>query len=185
MQQWLANKYKIIVTLFLVIVTIVFISACSGFHLRGWSKEMPPMLQKVYIEDNVYDGFSLALSQQLNSTNATVVSNKDKATSIIKIINSNIDNKLLNVLGSLGASQYSQTYSITYEVLDTSDNVILDPHYISATETYAGNSSLQLSLDNVINETTEQLQEQVASALVNQLFILKPSGNTIIPHDFN
>ncbi len=163
----------------------MYLAGCSGFHLRGWSQEMPPMLQKVYIEDNVYDGFSLALAQQLNSTNATVVKSKDKATSVIKIISSSTEDKLINVLGSLGASEYSQTYSITYEVLDTSDNVILDPHYISATETYAGNSSLQLSLNNVINDTTEQLQEQVASALVNQLFILKPAGNTIIPHSFN
>ena len=179
------NRLKKKVLFTLLVITCLIITGCSGIHLRGWQQEMPAMLQKVYIEDNTYDGFTLALAQQLNSTNAKVVDHRNKATSIIRIISTNTENKVLNVIGSLGATEYSQTYSVSYEVLDSSGNIILDPHYISATKNYSGNSSMQLSLNNVIYETTEKLQTQVASAMVNQLFILKPAKNSIIPHDFN
>jgi outer membrane lipopolysaccharide assembly protein LptE/RlpB len=171
----------ILPTLFILITLIL--TGCSSFHLRGWSTKMPTMLQKVYIESNGNYSFALTLSEHLNSIGAKVVSQKNQATSIIRLLNTNTETKTVNVIGALSATEYSQTYSISYEVLDSGENVLLEPHYISATQTYAGNSTIQLSLNNTVNETTAVLQEKVANNIVSQLYILKPSTNTIIPND--
>ena len=167
---------KPIITLIIAILAAALLQGC-GFHLRGWNQSLPKMMKNVYVDDNDNSNFNNVLTQQLNAAGANVVSNKSDATSIIHILSTESKNQPVDLIGSLGAREYTQEYAVAYEVLDNRGNVLLDKRYISASQNYSGNATQQLSLNNQVAHIIDRLQIQVAKTLVNQLYVLQPKAD--------
>ncbi|WP_440993381.1 LPS-assembly lipoprotein LptE [Cysteiniphilum litorale] len=155
--------------LLLVALFATLIYGC-GFHLRGWNEGMPKFMQKVYISYNGSEfGFINALNSVITSTGAEVVPSAKEANIVIHIKSAAQSSRLVGITGGASSNDYIMSYAVSYDILNSKNQVILKDQSNSAQQTYTTNATQQLSNNSQQQQIYNSLQSQVASNIIVQM----------------
>ena len=157
---------KIIKSYFFITV-FLFMSSC-GYQLRG------PIaiqgLENVTIISNGYTSISRLLAQRLGSQNASLT-NDDKSYPVIKIISMSNQKRQLSVNSSGRVDEYEISKTINFELILSSDNIIMDRLTASASYDFnesqmQGTREQEMIANNVIDRTlVRKLIQKIKSTI--------------------
>jgi LPS-assembly lipoprotein len=156
--------YKILIISFIILT----LSAC-GFHLRT-PVELPSELKLIYIEsDQPYAPFEQVLRRQLQESHIQLVNNPNPESATLKIISRSLTTSLISISTSTATSQYNLTFSITYQLLDRNNNIIIPASTLSSANTYSASNSQMLGASNQQDILAVSLRKNVIFLLMNRL----------------
>lgn len=156
-------------TFLLIALFVCFLYGC-GFHLRGWNEGMPKFMQKVYISYNGSEfGFINALNSIITSTGAEVVTSAKEANIVIHIKSAAHSSRLVGITGGASSNDYIMSYAVTYDILNSTNQIILKNQSNSVQQTYTTNATQQLSNNTQQQQIYSSLQSQVASNIIVQM----------------
>lgn len=163
-------RFKTVNLKLLIIALFVTLLYGCGFHLRGWNEGMPKFMQKVYISYNGNQfGFINALNSIVTSTGADIVTSAKEANIIIHIKSAAQSSRLVGITGGASSNDYIMSYTVSYDILNNKNQIILKDQINSAQQTYTTNATQQLSNNSQQQQIYNSLQSQVASNIIVQM----------------
>jgi LPS-assembly lipoprotein len=143
-------------TLSLCILTLISLLLVScGFHLRG-DIQLPTELKTLYLQTpSPYAAFEQSLRQSLRSYSIHLVDAKSKAPITLHIISSNVSHTATAMTLNTSTSQYTLTFTVTFELLAENGDVIVPSETTQSTTTFTSSSQ----------------QMQTSSALATQQYL--------------
>lgn len=169
-------KKNLIHTFLLSIVNIsllIFITAC-GFHLRG-DIPLPSTLAPMYIDTKTpYNSLIDAIQATLSSYGIKQASSPKEANTILHILDIQSSEDLVSVSASTNTRQYAMKQTVTMELTDKNDKVIIPVSKITASNPLTVDSSQVLNMDS----QKQTLSGEMNQAMVQQLMMKLGSNQT-------
>ena len=147
-------------------LTIVFLTACSGWRLRGSEGHTQLANQSIYLSGQTSETYSL-IEQQLNRKNT--LSTPAKAQQHVIISKENWKRRSASVTTQAITAEYELTLTVTYRVLDAAQNILRPATNISISRSYtfdnndiAGKNKEEALIRNDIRRAlTRQILQQL------------------------
>lgn len=158
---------------FLVFAALLSALAGCGFHLRG-TANLPPALQTVHVK-----GDDIQMVQQLERilalSGATIVDNgADAAT--LELIRSDFgrEARTLSDIGS--ATSYSLNYDVTYQVLDSTGEVLKRPTQVKQVRSLKFDANQLLQARDQERFLEKDMRREIVLQLMRQLEAIVPAA---------
>jgi len=162
---------------FLITVLVSLITAC-GFHLRK-SAQIPASMQPIYIASTSPNSlFVQALRRQLDANGIALADSVATAKSTLTITKISNNTLLSSLRGGAEAGQYTVSSSVTFNVVDQHNNMIVPTKTISQQTTYSSNATQALSANYTSSNLSNTLQDQIAVQILNILAALDKHSTT-------
>lgn len=173
-------------------MTLILINLTGcGFHLTGMNIDSrtdvnKALMKKVFIE---YPGdgiiipyyFKSTLTNELTNNDINVTTTPKNANVIVKITNYSKNVIPLNIIGSYNTGSYEARVTLSYVVIDSSENILQNQITMKTSSNYTYNGAQQLSSNQLQKNSFKAGTERIAERVVNQLMTIQPTPATIIP----
>ena len=140
-----------------------------GFHLR---EPMPlaPSLYQLYLETNdPYGQLTRSLRTYLKMSGVHLVSSKDKAKTILEILQEETSQQLLSVSGTQQTRQYNLVLTVTFQVSNAQNQVIVPPQTVRETTVLTMQSNQILASSNQTSLLYQNMRRNAAADMMNRL----------------
>jgi len=147
----------------------LFITGCSGFHLRS-PIHLSPALQKPYLETaSPYSPLSHALLEAFRLSGATPVDTPRNASIIFAILGDQRTQTLLSVSSTQSSRQYRLSLIVTYQLISPKGKLLTGPETVTESRVLTMASDQILSSSNEINTLYHQIRIAVVHDIMNRL----------------
>lgn len=154
------KKYFVVVTT--AILAAIIFSAC-GFQLRG-KIELPPEMSSVYIQST---NLRLAgrLGRALNTSGASIVSDRKKASAILTIYQIKNSRGVRSVGGTGRVREFSLTYQVDFGIKDASGKVLMKRQSASLVREFSFNEA------QVVGKSVEEaiIKDEMSRQMISEL----------------
>lgn len=171
MIKFIQNKTAL--KFFPILFLCLLICAC-GFKLRSLA-QLPPQLHVLYLQTpNPYGEFETELKQSLRSSGITLVKSPQEAAITLSIANPTLTNTASTIGPSSQARVYAFTYSVSFQLLNSTGGVIGMPHTVSTS------TSVTLSPNQLLqtNNQAATAQRGMERDLITQIYNILSSQQT-------
>jgi LPS-assembly lipoprotein len=153
----------------LCIVSLFLLISSCGFHLRG-HVSIPPELKTLFLQSNTpYAPFEQTIRSRLRSYNIKLTSTMTDAPLTLVILSTQWQQTPGAFSTNLTTRQYTLSLTVTYQVLASNGTVVVPTSSVMATTAFTIDSSQLLSSTDLGQQYHDNMQEDAASRLMNQL----------------
>lgn len=153
--------------LFLIFL-ILCISSC-GFKPRG-SMPLAPPLYHLYLETpDPYGQLTRNLRQFLKMSGVLLAESPQEATSILTILSENTNNQLLGINGTQQTRQYNLILTVTFQVSNTNNRVLVTPQTITETRALTITNDQILASNNEAMSLYNQMRQVIVYDMMSRL----------------
>lgn len=144
--------------LIIIFISTLLLISC-GFHLRGF-EELQVQSQPIYVSSKTSNGsFTRKLINHLRSSNVQIADTPEKARTKILILKE----KIITRKTSVGSSQQTQEYIVTYEVIYRVQSQ--EPITIKANRQIITLPNEELTSSNKFEETIQDMEEELITQI--------------------
>jgi LPS-assembly lipoprotein len=154
----------------LLILCLALLSSC-GWRLQGTTR-LPELLATAYVDTkDPYTDFNRALRESLTASGATLVSDRSKATAIVRIRREESGQRVLSVSARNTPEEYQVYYTVEYSV-DGGGTELIAPDALSLTRDYSYDERAVLAKQREQAILREALARDLAGLIVRRLAAL-------------
>jgi LPS-assembly lipoprotein len=155
---------------FVQFVCVLLLSGC-GFHLQG-ATHLPAAFKVTYLDAaDRYTEFHQALSQQLKSAGAQVVSQQARSNAVIEIVNDETSQRVLSISAANIPTEYEISYKIKYRVRLGAQEVV-PLQSLVLTRSYSFTESAALAKEREQEIIRSALAKDLAGLVMRRLAVL-------------
>lgn len=152
----------------IVFIFLFFITSC-GFHLRG-EMDFPPFFNNIYIETkDPYSHFSKQVILFFKLSNITILTHSNNATYILRIRNETTSDRMIGYDPRSHFRQYSLLLTVTFELLDAKENLLLGPETLTQSKIITINDSRMLGGSNEAKMMYDQMRQEIIYLMMSRL----------------
>jgi LPS-assembly lipoprotein len=139
-----------------------------GFHLEG-ADALPAAMNRTYI-DTADPGseFFVSLREALRLRGADVVSARDEALSVLRIIEDSTDQRVMSVTARNVPREYEIYYAVTF-ALEAGAEQLIEPQSMVATRVYAWNENEVLGKEAEARILRQALADDLARRVLRSI----------------
>ncbi|MGR8933773.1 MAG: LPS-assembly lipoprotein LptE [Gammaproteobacteria bacterium] len=153
----------------------LLLTAC-GFHMRG-TMLLPEAMQNIYLE-NASSTLATEVKKTLKFSNAKIVSSKQSAGVIIKIVNEQFRTISLSISSHGKTNEFELFYSLDFEILDAEGKILQPKKNMIITRSYFNDQTQVLAKGNEATLLRQQIYQQAGSNLVDRAGAALESAKT-------
>lgn len=161
-------------SLFNVFMGLLFVAiAGCGFHLRG-AANLPDSLKQIYVQGiNLKQGLGLTLQRGLKQNGVDVVSDYQKESAVLTILDNRFERRVLSVGSNAKVSEYELYGLLKFKITDGEGKLIVEPQTLEAIRNYQFDQTQVLSSDSEEALLRENLNQQLVQSLLRRLSAVK------------
>ncbi len=160
----------------LVLVTALLVSAC-GFQLRGSGSHANLPFKTIYLGVSDASPLGNDLKRYIAGAGGTTVVSDPKAAQANVEILSETRNKTILSLNSQGRiREYSLSYTLSFQVKDGKNNILLAPTTITLNRIISFNESQVLAKESEEASLYRDMQSDMVQQILRRLAAIKPAA---------
>jgi LPS-assembly lipoprotein len=155
----------------LLFICLLNLTAC-GFHLRGTTATIPESspIRVLYLQTpDPYGQLSRNLRQYLKMSGITLTKTPQEAKTILTILSEEESQQLLSVSGTQQTRQYNLVLTVTFELSDPKNNLLLVPQKARQSRTLTIQSNQVLAGSNESANLYHQMRKAIVPSIVNRI----------------
>lgn len=154
-----------------IITGVLLLTAACGFHLRG-NVDLPPIMKSTYIDAKFpFAEMTRVIDSELRSAGATVVTDADAATAVLRLIAHRSDRRILSVGSSGKATEYELFEEISFSVQDAEGRILLQPQTLRLTQDFVFDETQLLGKVEEAQAIHRQMQHALARRMMTRIQI--------------
>lgn len=144
------------------------LSAGCGFHLEGLDP-LPDAMSRTYLEtDEPGSEFFASLREALRRRGTEIVTNREDALSVLKILEDDTDQRVMSVTVRNVPREYEIFYRVTF-ALEAGDEQVIAPQSLVATRVYAWNETEVLGKEAEERVLRQALADDLARRVIRRI----------------
>lgn len=165
------NVNRSAVLYFVSCVLFLSLQSC-GFHLRG-SVQLPPEMERTYIQGSGSASMMQELRRSLTASGATLVAEVDQATAILEIVQASQDRRVLTVGSSARVREYELSYTVEFGVHRRDGAVLVPVQTLQLRRDYVFDENDVLGKSSEEELVRQEMEREVAHSLLRRLRVGK------------
>ncbi len=150
---------------------MVSLAGC-GFHLRGTVDNISASspLRYLYLQSpDPYGQLSKNLRQSLTMAGVTLTATPAEAKTVLAILDEEESQQLLSVSGTQQTRQYNLILTVTFNLSDPKNNILIAPQKVRQNRTLTIQSNQVLAGSNEAVNLYQQMRLAIAPMIVNRI----------------
>jgi LPS-assembly lipoprotein len=152
-----------------LLLALALLQGC-GWHLRG-TADLPSSVSPIHIEGPAaYDRFRMELAQALRNNGIQLAENRNEASSLLRILETQTDSRVLSVVPSTGKiAEIELHHEVQFTLLDTSGNELVPRQRIRVQRAYLNTEEEVLGKLREGEVLRKEMRQELAQKILRRL----------------
>lgn len=148
-----------------VLAATLIVSSC-GYHIRG-AIDLPEEMKNIYVE-NASAELLAGFRETLQYSSGNLVASPEEAGIIVKVIDEDMDRRVLSLTATGKANEYKLDYLLDFELLDAERGVLMPKQTIELNRSYFTQQINVIGKAYEEQVIREEMYRQAVSAIVSR-----------------
>jgi LPS-assembly lipoprotein len=155
-----------------VIFTLIALAGC-GFHLRG-EATIPDNLKVIYVQGvEMNKDLGRELKRNLTNNGVTVVSDYQKDSAILTVVEYKVDRRVLSVGSDAKVNEYELYGIVDFKISDAEGQLLSDQQRVEARRDFQFDENQVIGTTEEARLLREQIDQQLVQSMLRRLAAIK------------